>query len=104
MNVKVFTDTLWGLWAAADQWASGGKRIAFSRACPWGSALARSGGNRRRRLSINPQRICRFRHDGVARITLGTTSPWESIWRTVVTVPFEPEQLPEHNSHLQGWE
>ena len=74
MNMNVVVDMLWSLWAAADLWASGGKRAAFSMACPWGSALARSGGNRRRRLSTNPQRPL-FRARRRSLVLLGASKP-----------------------------
>ncbi|HMM72934.1 MAG TPA: hypothetical protein PKC22_12090, partial [Rhodocyclaceae bacterium] len=74
MNMKVDVGTLWSLWAAADLWASGGKREAFSMACPWGTALARLGGNQRSRLPTNPQRPL-FRARRRSLFSLGATKP-----------------------------
>ena len=58
MNMNT-VDTLWSLWAATGLWAGGGKRAAFSTGRPQDCAQ-RKGGNRRSRLSTNPQRP-RFR-------------------------------------------
>ena len=44
------------------------------------------------------------RGERVARCPYGTPSPRESIWRALATVLWEPEQLMDLNSHLQGWE
>ncbi|MEN9426021.1 MAG: hypothetical protein RLZZ220_370 [Pseudomonadota bacterium] len=74
MNINIDVDTLWSLWAAADPWASGGKRAAFSTVCPWGSALVRSGGNRRSRLSSNPQRLS-LRARRRSLLSLGANKP-----------------------------
>lgn len=74
MNTNVVVGTLWKLWVAADLWASHGKRAAFSMACPWGSALARSGGNRRSRLSTDPRRQL-FRARQRSLFLLGTNKP-----------------------------
>jgi hypothetical protein len=48
-------DALWSLWATAGLWVGGGKRAAFSTDHPQDCAQ-RKGGNRRSRLSTNPQR------------------------------------------------
>jgi len=44
------------------------------------------------------------RGERVARYACGTSSPWVSIWRALATVLWEPEQLIDSRSHLQGWE
>src|SRR6266704_1991699 len=87
---------LWSLWAAADLWARWGKRGAFSPACPQGTALARSGGNRRSRLSTNSQRLlamvsrglCRGCRD-LAEIGLVRRLPPERLMRTSPIIPVE---------------
>jgi len=66
-------NTLWSLWAATGLWAGGGKRAAFSTGRPQDCAQ-RKGGNRRSRLSTNPQRP-RFRARRCSQFYPGDTKP-----------------------------
>src|SRR5712671_6047194 len=73
-----------------------GKRRAFSPACPWGTALARSGGDRRSRLSTNSQRLRAIALRGLcggwlepAEIGLVRCSPPERLMRTPPIIPAE---------------
>src|ERR1700724_130305 len=70
--------------------------MAFSLACPWGTALARSGGDRRSRLSTNSQHLlgmvsrglCRC-SPGFAEISLIRCSPAERLMRPPQIIPVE---------------
>src|SRR5437868_4908130 len=70
--------------------------MAFSPACPSGTALARSGGDRRSRLSTNSQHLlgiasggqCRRRHR-LAEVSLIRCSPAERRMRTPQIIPVE---------------
>ena len=84
------------MWTAADLWARWGKRRAFSPACPWETALARSGGYRRSRLSTNSQRpsaiglrrLCNGRC-GSVEVGFVRCLPPERLVRAASVVPVE---------------
>ena len=70
--------------------------MAFSPACPQGTALARSGGDRRSRLSTNSRHSlgmasggpCRRRRR-LAEVSLVRCSPAERLMRTAQIIPVE---------------
>src|ERR1700757_3578503 len=70
--------------------------MGFSPACPWGPALAGSGGDGRSRLSTNSQHLlgiasggqCRRRRR-LAEVSLVRCSPAERLMRTPQIIPVE---------------
>src|SRR5207253_11182023 len=68
--------------------------MAFSPACPWGTALARSGGDRRSRLSTNSRHLLAMASGGqcrrrcrLAEVSLVRCSPAERPMRTSQLIP-----------------
>src|SRR6478672_7712368 len=70
--------------------------MAFSPACPQGTALARSGGDRRSRLSTNSRHLLGMASGGqcrgsrrLAEVSLVRCSPTERLMRTSHIIPVE---------------
>src|ERR1700720_3408464 len=70
--------------------------MAFSPACPQGTALARSGGDRRSRLSTNSRYLLGMASGGqyggrrrLAEVSLVRGSPAERLMRTAQIIPVE---------------